>query len=113
MPIFEGDVGGGGGAGAGRTGTTFEGNSIFCGIGFDISKLRKLSRLILTALILWLPGTKLSVFADPPGGVAFVANSGGRCTATVCGGLGLNSAAILCKVVVLEGPTASAVFGAC
>lgn len=42
-----------GGAGAARTGTTFDGSSItFCGIGLDISKPRKLSRLILAALIL-------------------------------------------------------------
>lgn len=43
-----------GGAGAGRTGTTLDGNSItFCSIGLEISILRKLSRFIFAALILW------------------------------------------------------------
>lgn len=42
-----------GGAGAGLTGTTFDGSSmVFCKIGLEISKPRKLSRFILVALML-------------------------------------------------------------
>lgn len=54
-----------GGAGAGRTGTTLDGNSIvLCKIGFEISMPRKLSRFIFVALMLWLRGNVLASLSE-------------------------------------------------
>lgn len=64
--VVEGADAVGGGAGAARTGTTLDGNSItFSGIGLDISKPRKLSRLIFAALMLWWRGRVLPPLTGP------------------------------------------------
>lgn len=65
-----------GGAGAGRTATTFEGNSIaFCGIGCDISNWRSASRSIFAAFTLAMEA--IGCCLGRGGGTALLLGGGG------------------------------------